>query len=396
MALSNRYANRRPSRKTSRVYKTAIRRSRARTPYKVTSTRTTVASRSGNYSRSSRNYRRPSNRYGKKVALKRPSNLWKKPAKNFVKKVEAVLSRDTPGGHLTAIHTTSFHHVSTADIQNQQGVWDTWQNVPVASYPITYFTYAQIMDAASMMYNNKVAVATSSFNHLAHATNFDNDTKIIVERQSVNFTVANNYLVPGTLTVYTCFPKTTNPGTPLEIWNRAKTNYRNLSNGDPDYQTLTSSQLYDKPTRYHNFNSNYSVNSKSYHMKPGQQVRFTRNGPAGIYDYTASSDATAAASYKGNAPGKTQSFMFVWIPDMTQSGARVEAILHQTAIGNPPANTGTLAMEAVYNVVVRAPAESAVADKEEVIMYNNWGQIAPALGTSVIAAKPVAGINLTV
>lgn len=333
--------------------------------------------------------------YKGKARLRKPCNLWKKPPRRFVKKVEAVLSKDTPCGLITNIGTWDSFENATLANQYRQLVHCTMNN----SFQNNWFTWGMVMDAAAIMYNGKTPTE-NGWNSMLN--NFDSDVKIVVEKQSVIITALNNFTVGGTLKCLTCFPKNDNNYTlsrPDNLWNDAKAMYVNKNAANPLSPT-DNTAIFDMPTKYHAFNNAFRVHTESVYLGPGKSHKFVRNGPCMTYDFTKSKIASTDTSYAPNSKGVNQWTMFIWVPDLCQinfSAGNSQRIARQTSSGVPTTSApGDMVFEWRYNACIRAPDDTAPADKDQVISFNNYAQVqTTALGLGVKVNKPLAGYNAT-
>lgn len=325
-------------------------------------------------------------RFKGKQRLRKPCNLWKKPPRKFVKKVEAVLSRDTPCGDYSE---RWMKHLECRGLNLQTIHLSRGNN----DAPCNFFTYATVMNAASIMYNGKANVFSGPSSGENNMTgNFADSVKIIVERQSVRVDITNNYSGGGTLKVLTCFPKTTQDLDPNAMWQSAKLEYTNLA---PVTATNPYSPnfLDDMPTRYHSFNNAFSVKTMQKHLGAGQRWSFTRHGRCGVYDYTGASDASADPTYKFNSPGINQWLMYIWVPDLTQdingTTSQVSRTSQNVAL---LANKGDLLFDHHYTACIRAPDETPIALKKQVKCYNLYASTVNA--TMAVMNKPDAVTNV--
>lgn len=329
-----------------------------------------------------------------KKPLKRQTR-YNKPPRAFVKKVEAVLNKDMPCGMMTSIGTWDTPANASLANQYRQTVATVFNN----SLNANWFSWAQVADAAAIMFNGKAITENSQ---ATLTGNFDTNVKIFVESQYVAINVLNNFNTGGTIKCLTCTPKNDNNLTtadPAQCWNDAKKAYVNINFASTATQADCSA-IFDTPSMYHAFNSAFSVHTDSVYLAPGKQHRFVRNGKAGVYDFTRAKTNFADTTYNINAKGYNQWTMFVWVPDIVQvnfAGGTSNQIARQSSIGNPTSSTpGDLVFEYKYHCCIRAPDETPVANKHQVLSFNNFATVqTTALAKGVRAEKPIAQYAVT-
>lgn len=330
----------------------------------------------------------PYRRYAKPkpAKYKKRCDLWKKPPRKFVKKVEAVLSRDTPCGMVTRVDGCSITIGSTSI--NQQSVWNGALNMVFND-----FTMNNVLDFASVMFNGKAG----GFDQTVQTNNFALTNKIIVENQSAKYTLKNFYAVGVTVTIWTHFPKTTQGYTPLQLWNSSRLAYSQKNYGsNAALLPNTCATLYEKPTQYHEFNTHFKSVSKSVHLGPGQSYKFTRNGPCGVYDYT-SSAINPGDSPNLNQPGKNSWITLVLVADpviSTASGMTLEPSHYATSASASTAQYVTV--ERTTMACIRAPDCTPIANKVQVNLFENWLGYSATPGVPIDMSKPLAATSATI
>jgi len=323
----------------------------------------------------------------RKRALRRPCNLWKKPPRKFVKKVESVISRNTPCANFDYFVYSQHILNNTLAIQNNQFTWDG-----IGSLNLNFFGFNQVNDAAAIMFKNKTPTVNSN---TTVSGNFDNDAKIVVDNQYVSGKIVNNFQTGGTIKIVTCFPKGDTDVKPIDQWNDAKASYKMITNVTAPvevFQPKNSQWLYDMPTKYHGFNSVYTANVVQKHLKPGETFSYIRYGKCGVYDNAMGKDLTSDLSYKLNVKGYNQWLMFIWVPDLIQSSNSNRVIQHSNSY-----STSTilpcLMMEYHYHACIRAPAETDDANRTQVNGYFNYADVSGALLATQKASRPFVAYN---
>ena len=329
---------------------------------------------------------------GKRRKLLKPNRAYSKASPAFAKKVQAVLHKDEPCGEFRKIWTIDWNPNTTVSTIYHQFLLTARSHTFNVFHD--YFGFDQVNDAAAAMFKAKTMTADSELSTY-NAANFDKDSKIHVEKQSVVITVRNNFEMAGTLKVVTCFPKRDMTVSPLADWIDAKSAYTLLYNGTSAVTVpQTYSEMGDMPTNYHNFNVNWSTNTKSYRMTPGKIIKIVRNGPSGVYDNATAKMDQDDVPYKYFAKGKSQTLFFVWIPDLNQNSSIEGEIGRVTNTASTVASlNGDLVFETVYRACIRAPEETSEALKHQVRCYQNYAKVPTAMSSYATAQKPVASTN---
>jgi len=279
-----------------------------------------------------------------------------------------------------------FHRIDygvvTHAVVNQQAVKSDLES----SVSLNDFSFANVFDAASGMYNGKTLAVGSQG---VATNNFGDQTLITVEKQYTHYKVLNNFGVPGELLVYTFFPKSTGETAPFNLWKDARADYQHISigaNAPNDPYTM-----FERPTEFYAFNKVFKSHIKKVKMQPGGRYEFTRHGPATTYDPTSLGMATMPVGL--NTPGKNSWVMFAFCPDISVQPSQAGP-LH---LGSAPGDIvkRNLVIERNYHCCIRRPEDATANTNKQVKAFVNFlpAMLTPA--APVVISRPAAALNVT-
>lgn len=348
-----------------------------------------IGTRQGSYST-----RRPMNMKRKAGKLLKKCKRVKPPKKSFVAKVNKVIDMDTPQG-VMHFYNNGCEYLDTRNIQLVRvGPGRAVNSVQQPFY--NDFSWQSIFAAVNIMYkNNPVEQAptyhnsgfdnTTNFQVPNGAAQFEYDTKVFVESATVTYTVKNNMNVHVKVTHYSCFPRTTDGENPEIMWSNAirtaypapnlKTNRDQGAVGRYPYSTQFGDYVGDKPTNYPLFNAKYRVVPTTKTLAPGQSMVIKRIGACQTwYDFAKARPDNLTNIFYQNQPGKNQWSMFVYTPVILNEEKQK---LQAHRFGKFPladSLEGTMIIEHERYFKIRCPTETAIADKENVLVRHNWVQ----------------------
>jgi len=305
----------------------------------------------------------------------------KKVAQGVVKKE---LNKERVSGHYSYLQNKLIPNPS----RNKQKVFSGNGQIE-----FNWFSPAMIMDAASVMFKNKVATPTSPNTASGKAGNFDSDTKIKVISGRVIEKLTNNTAANAKCIHYRCHPKdlATTGYAPDEQWLRAIDLLENMSNGT--YAENGPGQWNDIPERYKAFNDYFRVEKKTYNLKPGKTITVMFKKGQQIYDYSTLSDNVIATTYYQNVPGKNVWSMWIIKPDLQQYPVNAPAGIfeagHQLHFGATTDGTSSIIHEVQYDLRIECPQEADVSDVHETECRNVWMAANATTAQGLQAHKPI-------
>lgn len=144
------------------------------------------------------------------------------------------------------------------------------------------FSYANVLHAASRLWNSKAANASPAFNDTG---NFENRTTIIdVRKQWATMRFKNNSLRTIRVKHFLCSPKSQQAlFTPNQAWYQGITDMISSTRliGTP---TVTQNNLFIHPKTTDQFNQYFTSSETDYTLEPGQSIEENVEGPKMVYD----------------------------------------------------------------------------------------------------------------
>jgi len=351
-----------------------------RQAYNRYSRTSTVRSTPGSYSP---RVRRRMNMKKKKGKLLKKCAYPKKPGKVFAAKVNNVIDMDTPSGKMVVYN----NQCPWLNTRNLQSVY--WGNEQTVNGEIQEdyndFSWQRVWNAANVMYKGYASTAASGnagFTNVPGVKNFDYDTKVFVEKMTSTYTVKNNMNIAIRVSHYTCFPLTSDSENPRDVWNSAINQaypaghiITNINSGAAgNFPAAVSDYQYygDKPTNYPLFNSKFKVNCQTKLLQPGEVYKGVRHGGCQVwYDFAKARGNTAVNYFYNNTPGMNQWSLFVYqVVHTNQQTDKLQAAAF--GVQGPAATEGTAILTHTQNFSIRCPQETAIADKHNVLVRNNW------------------------
>jgi len=224
-----------------------------------------------------------------------------------------------------------------------------------------------ILDAAAVMYNAKVCTNNSRF---TLAGNFDNDSQITILNGSLTMKFKNNSTISGVLKAYVCTAKSDLPTneTPLTKWTDCYNAYTLKTTGT--YASNSINGLFEVPPKefYHDFN----VKTYSKHLVPGGEFDINIKCGKHTLDSGDAKIINADVNYSSMIKGLTKSVMYVFIPDpFNHVISKGQGVRSYNLSVLPADNTrSTMLIEYILRYRIQAPAETAIANKHQVMSKN--------------------------
>lgn len=301
---------------------------------------------------------------GKKL---RKNKKVKRPSRAFKSKVDAVLAAETPSGTMITRNAEAINVEFRNKQLDQVGFFSD-------GHDFNDFSYQRVFHAANVMYKNAASTKTggnAATSNTLITPKFDYDTILHVENMYSTYRVRNTSPQVVIMKHYTCFPKTQEDATPNSTWATAIATAYPGSNLKVNNAQSGPTFLYDSPTKYPLFNAKWRVHVKTKTLKPGQMYTATRQGGKDVkYDLARSRNASGTDVFFANNPGKSQWSMFVYYTLPCQPSDRpAEALRAMPKHGDA---FGTVIIEHDQYIRIRCPEETAIADRHNIMVRNEF------------------------
>jgi len=301
--------------------------------------------------------------------------------------VQKELNKDNLSGHFTYLQNKYIPNGS----RNKQKVFSGNGQVS-----FNWFSPAMIMDAASVMFNDKVATVNGIDTTSGKVGNFDNDIKIKIISGTAVERLTNNTLANVKCIHYRCHPKdlSTTGYAPDEQWLRAIDLYENMTAGN--YAESGPNQLYDRPELYKAFTDYFRLEKKSYNLRPGKTVTVSFKKGTQVYDYTTLSDNVSATNYYQNVPGKNVWSLWILIPALQQyplnAPPGIPEAAHQIHLNPAAEGQSSILHEIQLSMRIECPQEAKTENTHDVECRQVWMATNATVAAGLQAHKPIPGL----
>jgi len=286
-------------------------------------------------------------------------------------KIKKVINGTMPGGF--------FHEINSQRIGlngNQQNVGMIPSKQTVDLINGHHFSPTQILDAASILWNNKTILQNKT---LTGAGNFNPETAVIdIVNCWSTIKMKNNSQRLYNVCIYTLDPTSdsANGTNPQDIWEAELLNQRFTgpsTNPGPNVNSITANSLYNNPKMLHGMNQKFKISKDYYEMYPGQEKNFKVQGPN-------NTRLDMAKCYRGNVytnyDKKFSRFVMITVHgDLAGS----TEILNNTFCGRPESVSTTPG----YGLLIETNQYYSLKQPEQAGWYN------PLLGVGTSTSVPL-------
>jgi len=378
-----------------------------------------IPAASAEASTATRTARVAKNRVNRKVSFKKKPYV--KVTRKFREKVKKSLMPAKVTGRWREISYSTTAKMPAA-FANNQNMFGIGQNCGTA-ISTAFFTPAEVLDCASVLFNNKTpsqTKATASGLNTDFGTNtLDARTvKIEVLSSSASIVIKNNTSRTVIMQLYECSPKVRQnfmefPEADVQ-WRSAMTNEAttttgmtsaiNLGGADPN--TLYATPFDSKP-----FMQVFNVERHDITMDAGQSYDHFLRGPSGVYDFAKywRNDTTGAADqFYNHIPSKTRFVFVTYRYDLVSNGTSGGRFGDQTAETSKggvvfeyrknfhivcPENTAGILPALTVSGAATLPQQFLLNGIKDIYYFKNWNDSVSTLPDFRIDAE--AGINQT-
>jgi len=272
------------------------------------------------------------NRFNKKVSFKKPKSV--KISKDFRLKVSKALEPRNSHGKFQEVFY--IRHLMGLSFGNKQCFERLYAGVYNNNSDSTLFTPIAVLNAASVLFNNKTAsltqATTSGINTTFSANTMDPRTaKVTVKNSFAQFTLRNNSRRTWIIQLYECSPKKMHnqidEGDAYTQWGNCMINETNNPTDETQKKInlagATPNTLYATPFQCAAFMKSWNVEKHDITMDPGQVYTHTVRGPSNtVYDFAKfwKADSSGSADqFFNTVPSKTRCVFFTARLDLCYS-----------------------------------------------------------------------------
>jgi len=254
----------------------------------------------------------------------------------------------------------------------------------------SYFSPGEVINAASVLFNEKVNTRNSKLTTTLGLPDFGTNSfdprilKVEVISSNARICFKNNQTRTIIMQLYECSPKSRqniiNFGGPLTQWNNFLGN--EASGAQPaiiNLGNVTQNTLYESPMESKPFRHNWNIEKHDIIMEPGQTYDHYMVGPTGMYDFQKfwKSDSSGTADeFQNIQPSKTRFLFATYRNDLVNTGVNEYGRLGDVT-------SGGLLIETTKRFVIKAPEQTGGTttvlaanfqndNKRDVYYAKNW------------------------
>lgn len=321
-------------------------------------------------------YRKPRRKYSrynrKKRSYRRKKKITSK--KSLVKTIKDVAEHTKPLGHIKEI----FYDYVLGGSNSQNAVMVPQTIVTDGTKTGTWWSVAQLVDAASILFNGKVPGSGPTVTKLTtDANNFSiTNLQVHIKSASVTYNIKNNTQRRYTVKAYICRPKSTfylNGYTPYEFWNLnlSKLNCTVIGDGTGvNANNVGPTMLYNTPGELDGFNKQYAYTVKEFKLDPGSERSFVVQGPK---EQTFKFESFLQGSTISNIQPCTRQVMFVVYEDLISATTATPSVPvpgRMTTSTAPDRNA--LVVECVSDMKLYCPELAKEGYDHESFFFKNY------------------------
>lgn len=289
----------------------------------------------------------------------------------FKNKVHSAMEKNMIRGRFMGINTQQIFHPQTANNAQEINYLNSYNS---ANRVIQHFDYAKILDAASVLWNDK----TMALNPLiTDAGNFSNrSTKIFCFDAKVVYHMKNNGQRRLHIRLYEVAPKADIlAGDPVGIWGATLT-FQGPANNGSNANGFSPNALYASPTILPDWNKQYKSKVTKITLDPGQECEYVLQGPQN-YMYDTAKAWNGSTYYAQQKHGK---YVFL-VSNVDLVDVSEEPLANNLGAGRLITNDvkfGTLIVESVHKYHLGMPEQAGfqypASTAAGVDQPNNWRQ----------------------